>query len=611
MSSVPFDEWDHWSASQIETFEMCNRKWWYNKRLKLKVPPTKDTNIGSAVHGEIERYFEDGDESKLGIIAKHGLPKLRELRARNPQIELSIGKDKRKGLGTGSPLITLAGLPGEGFIDVYLPFEVWDHKTTGQMKYAKTADELRMANQLVLYARASQVIEQDFTRPVKVGHIVYLKVPPYGVRVTDVDLAPEHIESRIQVLDGTVSLMKEVADVRSEISVTPTWTACTAYGGCPFKARCHATRHATIFTQPKGSHMNLAEKLAAAAAARGNTQAPTPTQTAAAAAPTPTSTLQARLQASLNKAVTGVLPPDAPLHDAPEPEPETTVVAPASPPETTRGNVRKPKGSKEAILALGWTLLDYDVMTVASVKQAMAELISPTLSPGAWMVFEDGSLGQRPAHQPNAAIAETPIDLDSADAFDLGLKLGWTETQLTETMSDAVFARVITERLEAAKWDLSENGDILAEIVQSDPEPEPAPKATRTRKPKTVPEVTPPTETVQDPEPQDSGAPPASAPVGGLILLIDTVLVRGAFGPDITPLEDWYAQFCDTVAKHHGVPHYSVVDQYNGGLKQVVGLIASNVPPSGVFSVDTKLPLSASALEILLPYATLAIRGVR
>lgn len=610
MSSVPFDEWDHWSASQIETFEMCQRKWWYNKRLKLKVPPTKDTNIGSAVHGEIERYFEDGDESKLSAIARPGLPKLRELRARDPKIELSIGKDKRKGLGTGEPLITLAGLPGEGFIDVYLPFEVWDHKTTGQMKYAKSAEELRVANQLVLYARASQVIEKDFTRPVKVGHIVYLKVPPYGVRVTDVDLAPEHIESRIQVLDGTVSLMKQVADVRSEISVTPTWTACTAYGGCPFQDRCHSTRNINRLTQPQGTHMTLAEKLAAASAARNTPVAPpatTPVQQS-----TTTTALQAKLAASLNKPVTGVVPPDAPLHDVAPPAPQVTQTetAPATEGEATRVNVRKPRGSKEAILALGWTLLDYDVMTVASVKRAMAELISPTQSPGAWVVFEDGSLGQRRAP---VVQAEAPVDLDSKDAFDLGIKLGWSETALTETMSDAVFAKVITERLPAASWDLSEDGNTLAEIVQSPPVVEPVqePKATRTRKPKTVTEVAPPVEAAPDPRqpPEDSGTTPAPA-VGGLILLIDTVALRGDFGP-VVPLENWYAEFAATVAKHNNVPHYSVVDQYNGGLKQVVGLIAANVPPAGVFSVDTRLPLSAAALEILLPYATLALRGVR
>lgn len=603
MSSVPFDEWDHWSASQIETFEMCNRKWWYNKRLKLKVPPTKDTNIGSAVHGEIERYFEDGDESKLGIIAKHGLPKLRELRARNPQIELSIGKDKRKGLGTGSPLITLAGLPGEGFIDVYLPFEVWDHKTTGQMKYAKTADELRMANQLVLYARASQVIEQDFTRPVKVGHIVYLKVPPYGVRVTDVDLAPEHIESRIQVLDGTVSLMKEVADVRSEISVTPTWTACTAYGGCPFKDRCHSTRNINRLTQPPGTHMTLAEKLAAASAARNTPVAPpatTPVQLS-----TTTTALQAKLAATLHKPVTGVVPPDAPLHDVTPATSQVTETEPA--PATEATGVRKPRGSKDAILALGWTAAEYETMSIASVKRAMAEQISPTLSPGTWVVFGDGTLGQS-----LAPAAEAAVDLDSKDAFDLGIKLGWSELALTEVMSDAIFAKVITERLPAAGWDLSADGNTLAEIVQSTPVVEPVqePKATRTRKPKTVTEVTPPVEnTATDAQPEDSGAPPAPA-VGGLILLIDVVALRGDLGP-VTPLEDWYAGFADTVAKHNNVPHYSVVDQYNGGLKQVVGLIAANVPASGVFSVDTRLPLSASALEILLPYATMALRGVR
>ena len=612
MSSEPFDLWDHWSASQIETFEMCNRKWWYNKRLKLKVPPTKSTNTGSLVHGEIERYLETGDESKLGIIARSGLTKLRELRALNPCVELPIGVDKRKGLGTGSPLILLAGVPGEGYIDVYVPGkhaipQVWDHKTTGQMRYAKSEAELRLNHQLISYARAAQVVEGKLDSPIEVGHIVYLTESPYTNRVTGTTLSPEHIEKRIQVLDGVVSLMKQVADVRNEISVTPTWEACSAYRGCPFKERCHSTRNIKRLTSPPGAHMTLAEKLAAA---RGT---PVTAPAAITAGPTPsdpTAALKAKLAATRAAPVTGVVPPDAPLHDV---TPVTVPLignAPATPavvPETV--GVRKPRGSKDILISGGWSTAQYDTMTIASVKRVIAEkLIARMPNTAGWDVTPAGELVEVVV-EAKAEVVEAPtdsIDLTSEAALRTGLELGWTETALTEVMSDTVYAQVIEGRLRAEEWTLSTDGDTLTAVPK--PEPVAAPAAevpkTRTRKAKTLTEANP---NAADQTDTLDGGTGMVEPT--LVLLIDAVPVRGTLG-DVTPLENWLQQFCDTVAKHNSAPYYNAADQFNGGLKQVVGLVAANIP-TGVFSANSSLPLTNAVLEILLPYANLVIRGVR
>ena len=472
MSSQPFDEWDHWSASQIETFDLCNRKWWYNKRLKLPAPGTKSTNLGTLCHSEAEKYLETGDESVLGVIMRPGLENLRELRARNPQIEVPIGKNKRKGLGNGKPLITLAGLPGEGYIDVALPLEIWDHKTAGNLRYAKGEAELKTNHQGIIYARAAQVLADDFTSPVRFGHLVYLTVPPHTHRRTFVDLTPEHIDNRIAVLEKIVTEMKVVADVRSEISVTPTWSACSAYGGCPFKDRCHATRNINRLTQPQGTHMTLAEKLAAS---RGITQVPA--QPAPPATNGTVSALQAKLAAARGQPVTGVVPPDAPLHDLPT-EAEKAAAGPTeealasatqggadaarankprtspfkadnplsaawlagwdsagpvtSPAETTT-RTRKPRGGRDKAIALGWTGEQYDAMTVESAGRVVDEQLAFRGTGTGWDVTGLGFLEEVMVEEKEDT-AE-PIDINSIEALNAGMTLGWDEEALTNVMS--------------------------------------------------------------------------------------------------------------------------------------------------------------------------------
>jgi hypothetical protein len=63
-------EFVRWSASQVDTFQGCNRKWWFNKILGLEIPQHPSAAIGSAVHAELEGYLtgEHGiDNSTIDI----------------------------------------------------------------------------------------------------------------------------------------------------------------------------------------------------------------------------------------------------------------------------------------------------------------------------------------------------------------------------------------------------------------------------------------------------------------------------------------------------------------------------------------------------------------
>ena len=45
------------SPSQLETFELCPRKWWFLKKLRLPTRQQKGASFGTVLHGVIERYL--------------------------------------------------------------------------------------------------------------------------------------------------------------------------------------------------------------------------------------------------------------------------------------------------------------------------------------------------------------------------------------------------------------------------------------------------------------------------------------------------------------------------------------------------------------------------
>jgi len=72
-------------------------------------------------------------------------------------------------------------------------------------------------------------------------------------------------------------------------------------------------------------------------------------------------------------------------------------------------------------------------------------------------------------------------------------------------------------------------------------------------------------------------------------------------------LEDLLAPLMTKVAENAKVAHYSLIP-YAQGPAQVAALLTSRLP-AGVVVCDTRLPATNAALEVLLPYAALVVRG--
>ena len=178
-------ELQFWSVSSLqlgdpESAGGCPRRWWYDKIGGKKQPDHGWANeVGTQLHRENEHYLRTGDKSQLGPLAYAGV---HMLPAPGPDLLLeheiaTAGESslrKVDGVWSGSrnlsSLLTCCGLPVVGKIDLVHrrgtnagtteileatdppgTAEVHDHKTTSDLKWAKTGDQLPDTIQMAGY----------------------------------------------------------------------------------------------------------------------------------------------------------------------------------------------------------------------------------------------------------------------------------------------------------------------------------------------------------------------------------------------------------------------------------------------------------------------------
>lgn len=236
------------SPSQIETFLSCERKWWLNKILGLPIPQHPSAALGEKVHKGQEDYLETGDEAAVHALAKGTLPILRELRERKLAgsvfMERSLKRQLRNGLGMA------------GRIDILdmteRPTLVLDWKTTGNVAYAKTEEELKSNVQMLTYAYEATVLDIERNGVPKERHgvdVAHVYISTKGttapfVRRAHIPLDDIHAGwRRIQDISDRMLATSKTAD---PVEVKPNLNACNAFGGCPFRDRCKALQQ----TQP-------------------------------------------------------------------------------------------------------------------------------------------------------------------------------------------------------------------------------------------------------------------------------------------------------------------------------------------------------------------------
>lgn len=547
----------YWSPSQVDTFTLCNRKWWFNKIMGLEIPQHPSAALGEKVHKELENYLEHGDPKVLGPIAKAGLSFLPTPGTVLIEYDLSA-------LG-----LTAAGLPALGRIDCLNlrsePPEVIDHKTIGNIDYAKTNEELAKNVQMTVYARAATVELERMGVPtpdvVRVSHIAYQTKGSPVARKASADLTQERIARNWSGIDAKVREMKDVALALSPDRVTPTKSACDAFGGCHFRDRCRALNAV--------SHIN-----------------PTPTPNGDTVPDPKANPLLARLGVKTKAASEAeAAPPVEPVESAPAPAPATT--GKASVLDRLRKAAENPPVTD--------TILPPDTLTDAEVAQAIA---------GEETAAADAVTAKAEETAAKAAAKAKPASEDTGDktrrprnALPRLMALGYSGDDVA-SMDTATMHAILDGK-----------------VKKGDSVPVPAPAPAAVVDPAPAPTVPPEVASLPAPAPIPSVAPsvvpvPTSPAAvvsgGGLALYIDCRPVKGGEVP--TDLTDLLAPLMRAVASDAGVDHYTMVP-YGQGPARVAALVARNPWTTGVLFVDSRAPAAQAVLEVLRPYATLVVQG--
>jgi len=604
-----------WSASQVDTYQSCNRKWWFNKILGIEIPQHPSAAIGSEVHAQLEAYLEEKSPAdSLGPIARTALPFA-------PKPGSVYVEESIETLG-----LTAAGLPALGYIDVLDlksdPPQVLDWKTTSNFRYAKSEDELLRNVQMSVYAKATLAMFERLDLPtpssVRVTHVAMLTKAPHEARRTSTVMTLPTIHENWKHVERTVAEMKATALLDTPDKVTPTESACHAYGGCAFRDRCSAlkatrsifaglgsaetkttqetdTMSSTAPTSAKAAllaRLGVKTKTTAPAVEEAPVApaAPAPVAQVAPAAPAPKATtgntadaLMARLRGNLAeppKAVTpvastpaSITPPDAPSNEAIAQRlvaADEAEAAPAADTDTTAGKrasgaARRPRNAAARLTALGYT----DAEVAAFSNEEMHHILDNNLTPV--KMIEEIITITAPAEAITMTTPKTALynGYESVSP-QTGLV---TERREEPTETEASFhegfsaghAAGYEQGYKNAAEELRE--EITRDVMAS------APKA---------------------------------APVDGLRLYVDC---RPLKADGIVELDAFLAPIMAKVAANAKVPHYSMIP-YAQGPAQVAALVSTQ-PPTGILVADTRLPATNAVLEVLLPYAVEVVRGLR
>lgn len=345
------------SASQIQTYLECPRKWGWQYVDGIKSPPNRYAQFGLELHAYAEKYLRDFiapnglDPAGAALVAgiEH-LPAPTTLNTPGLEVEQEFQ-------------LTVSGIKYRGFIDATWPANeqgipvVLDHKSTSDLKWAKTEEELLENVQAMLYAK--QTMHRHRTDRVELRWVYYARKRPQSKCVSLVVFQP-HVDDQIRRIN---EVAREILEIKQDSGLTardlpPDVTACEAYGGCPHKDRCNLSpvERMNSFMATK-SIKELREELAAKRAKAekaGKPEAAPKAKSEAAPAPEPSTkvttpppvkqTLAEKMAARRAAAAQGVNPPA----DEPETPPKAITVPPAppAPPPFTRRGPGRPPGSK-------------------------------------------------------------------------------------------------------------------------------------------------------------------------------------------------------------------------------------------------------------------------
>lgn len=621
-TGVPVREFRSVSPSQLYDFRACRRLWWFKSVLGVETPQRASAALGTEVHAHLQRYLDDGTrppDTESGRIARAGLSLLPEPGTVFTEVKI---KDEERAW----PRPHVIGVPVNGIVDVLGLAEdpplVLDHKSSSDMKWAKTEAELLEDPQGIIYGRfALGAVESMGVAADRVtfGHVVYLTRGGPFARKTTVTLAREHIDSLWErSLEPDVREMKDIARVTAEAQVPGNRESCDAYGGCHFRDRCRAL--GTFSGSPVPAFIARAAGLpltppAAPDMSGVHTLIPPPeipvTTTPATIDPMAAlKAMQARRAAASNaQSPTGTPAPGNPAQPTPPPA-DTGSAGKGESSGDAKASILDKYGIKPTGAGEGAATPGASGIVPPDAPPQVSRLASGTAGTGSVTVVGTGTLTVT-GEAGKAGAPRKPPGFAAKLAA-----LHWTPEQVARMLPDAMRA-AIDGKLDGRGYSVRNDGSIY--------EPGKGEVAGKPEEPETTRDASGDVKHVEPEQPSpaardiaallvEKAAENLKAP--GLVLYIDCVPCKGRDG-DYQRLEELVQPLLPVAVEQHNraarddekVDFYGLIP-YNRGPSYVAKLLLAR-PPTGAVACDTRMPVTSACLEVLLPLAHTVVRASR
>jgi len=216
------------SASQVQTFVDCPRKWAWKYVADVEELPGPAAELGRLVHSELEKYLNGGEidyTTEVGYIAASGLEHLPKPGTPGLVVEAEFH------------FVGPSGHSYLGYKDLQSPRVIYDHKTTSDLKWQKTEEDLRNDIQATLYA-VDYFREHSDENEVELRWVYYQTRNTRKSAITVLRVNQTEAWNRFLAIEQIAQEM-EVASTKQPLDLPPNINHCSAYGGCPHQGRCN------------------------------------------------------------------------------------------------------------------------------------------------------------------------------------------------------------------------------------------------------------------------------------------------------------------------------------------------------------------------------------
>jgi RecB family exonuclease len=235
------------SASQIQKVRRCKRAYAFEYVEGFRSPSSPKQQFGTDVHAHLENWIKSAslpDDTPAGQLAKMAISK-EEIPA--PDMRLLT---EHNFVYRWSEDVDVGG-----FIDLMVPPElskhgaplIIDYKTTSDLRWAKTPEQLENDEQAILYAIEAMM---KFNARIVDAKWIWLAATspkngyrkPAGVRPTYTmfDAHDHFFQAKVKKLDKDIQEISRIRNLNIRgLSLPPSPESCEMYGGCPHKEKCN------------------------------------------------------------------------------------------------------------------------------------------------------------------------------------------------------------------------------------------------------------------------------------------------------------------------------------------------------------------------------------